>query len=114
MVPPATAGRGGGCSPPSMDLRRGGVAPGEVDAAAVAAGGTGPVVVGGIVQVWGGLGGALWRGPGGQADTVPGKGGGWSLVVGGVVGLSAWWVVLPSHALVLFVHGVFWPGGVGW
>ena len=30
-------------------------------------------------------------------------------MVGEVVGLSAWWVVLPSHALVLFVHGGFWP-----
>ena len=36
------------------------------------------------------------------------------LVVGGVVGLSAWWAVLPSHALVLFVHGAPWPGGVWW
>ena len=34
-------------------------------------------------------------------------------MVGGVVGLSAWWVVLPSHALVLLVHGGLWPGGVG-
>ena len=31
--------------------------------------------------------------------------GGWPLVVGGVCGLSARW--LPSHALVLFVHGGF-------
>ena len=40
--------------------------------------------------------------------------GGRPLVVGGVVGWSAWWVVLPSHALVRFVHGGLWPGGVGW
>ena len=32
--------------------------------------------------------------------------GGWPLAVGGV-----WW--LPSHSLVLFVHGGLWPGGVG-
>ena len=38
--------------------------------------------------------------------------GGWSLVVGGVWGWSAW--VLPSHALVLLVHGGLWSGGVGW
>ena len=37
--------------------------------------------------------------------------GGWPLVVGGVCGWSAWW--LPSHTLVLFVHGGLWPGGVG-
>ena len=30
------------------------------------------------------------------------------------MGLSAWWVVRPSHVLVLFVHGGLWPGGVGW
>ena len=36
------------------------------------------------------------------------------LVVGRVVGWSARWVVLPSHALVLLVHGGLWPGGVGW
>ena len=39
-------------------------------------------------------------------------GGGWPLVVGGVCGWSARW--LPSHLLVLFVHGGLWPGGVGW
>ena len=33
-------------------------------------------------------------------------------MVGGVCGWSAWW--LPSHSLVLFVHGGLWPGGVGW
>ena len=33
-------------------------------------------------------------------------------MVGGVRGWSARW--LPSHSLVLFVHGGFWPGGVGW
>ena len=36
----------------------------------------------------------------------------WPLVVGGVCGWSARW--LPSHSLVLFVHGGLWPGGVGW
>ena len=35
----------------------------------------------------------------------------WPLAVGGVCGWSAWW--LPSHSLVLFVHGGLWPGGVG-
>ena len=38
--------------------------------------------------------------------------GGLPLVVGGVCGWSA--RCLPSHSLVLFVHGGFWPGGVGW
>ena len=38
--------------------------------------------------------------------------GGWSLMVGGVWGWRARW--LPSHTLVLFVHGGLWPGGVGW
>ena len=44
--------------------------------------------------------------------------GGW-LVRGGVaprgrwgMRLERWW--LPSHLLVLFVHGGSWPGGVGW
>ena len=37
--------------------------------------------------------------------------GGWPLAVGGVCGWSARW--LPSHPLVLFVHGGLWPGGVG-
>ena len=36
----------------------------------------------------------------------------WPLVVGGVCGWSARW--LPSHTLVLFVHGGLYPGGVGW
>ena len=40
--------------------------------------------------------------------------GGWPLVVGGEWGWSARGVVLPSHALVLLVHGELWPGGVGW
>ena len=40
--------------------------------------------------------------------------GGWPLVVGGVLGWSAPWVVLPSHALVVLVHGGLWAGGVGW
>ena len=38
--------------------------------------------------------------------------GGWPLVVGGVWGWSARW--LPSHTLVLLMHGGLWPGGVGW
>ena len=38
--------------------------------------------------------------------------GGGGLVVGWVWGWSAWW--LPSHTLVLLVHGGLWPGGVGW
>ena len=42
------------------------------------------------------------------------KGGGAALVVGGVLGWTARWVVLPSHALVLLVHGGLRPGGVGW
>ena len=37
--------------------------------------------------------------------------GGLPLAVGGVCGWSARW--LPSHPLVLFVHGGLWPGGVG-
>ena len=37
--------------------------------------------------------------------------GGWPLAVGGVCGWSARW--LPSHSLLLFVHGGLWPGGVG-
>ena len=36
----------------------------------------------------------------------------WPLAVGGVGRWSALW--LPSHSLVLFVHGGLWPGGVGW
>ena len=43
-------------------------------------------------------------------DVVAGRiwflvGGGQPLVVGGVVSRNAWWVVLPSHALVLLRHG---------
>ena len=34
--------------------------------------------------------------------------------VGGGVEWSAWGVVLPSHALVLLVHGGLRPSGVGW
>ena len=30
----------------------------------------------------------------------------------GLGGRSAQW--LPSHTLVLLVHGGLWPGGVGW
>ena len=61
--------------------------------------------------------GPLRRGRGGRGDMVPCTGGwlvrgGWPLVVGRVCGWSAWW--LPSHSLVLFVHGGLWPGGVGW
>ena len=103
----------GGGFPPSMDLPRRAAVPGSVDAAAVVAGGTGPVFVGVVVPAGAGLGGPLWCGRGGRANTVLGRGGG-SLVVGGVVGLSAWWVVLPSLALVLLVHGGWSPGGVGW
>ena len=39
--------------------------------------------------------------------------GGRPLVVGAVVGWSARWVVLPSHALVLLVHRGLGPGVVG-
>ena len=93
----------GGASPhPFADLQCKGVA-------AVAAGGTGRVAV----PVGGRLGGPLRRGAVGRADTVLGMGGGRPLVVGGVVGWIARWVVLPSHALVLFLHVGFWPGGVG-
>ena len=74
---------------------------------AAAAGGMGPVtVLGGV-----GPGGPLRRGRGGRGNTVPGRGG-WPPAVGGVCGWSARW--LPSHSLVLFVHGGLWPGGVGW
>ena len=38
--------------------------------------------------------------------------GGWPLVVGWVRRWRARW--LPSHSLVLFMHGGLWPGGVGW
>ena len=99
--------RGGGGAPLSMDPPRRGVV-------AAAACGMGRVTVSGGV----GPGGPLRRGRGGRGDTVPrtggmaGTGGGWSLVVGGVCGWSARW--LPSHTLVLFVHGWLWPGGVGW
>ena len=40
--------------------------------------------------------------------------GGRPLVVGGVVGWSARWVVLPFHALVLLVYTGLHPPGVGW
>ena len=64
-----------------------------------------------------GPGGPLWRGRCSRGDMVPGTRGlagtgGWPLVVGGVCGWSSQW--LPSHLLVLFVHGGLWPGGVGW
>ena len=49
---------GGGGSPPPMDLPRTDVAPVEVDAAAVAAGGTGPLVVRGVVPARGRTSGA--------------------------------------------------------
>ena len=71
-----TPGTGGGGPPPSMDLPRRGVAPGRADAAMVAAGGTGPVVVGGAVPGGGWPGGPLRRGRGGRADTFLGRGGG--------------------------------------
>ena len=99
---------GGGGPPSSMDPPRRGLV-------AAAAGGVGRVaVLGGV-----GPGGPLRRGRGGRGgtDTVPGTGGGWlvrggwPLAVGGVCGWSARW--LPSHSLVLFVHGGLWPGGVG-
>ena len=76
-------------------------------AAAVAAVGTSGVTVPGGDRP----GGALGRGHGGWAVTVPGTEGGWPLVVGGVLGWSAW--VLRSHALVLLVHWGLWPCGVG-
>ena len=38
--------------------------------------------------------------------------GGRPLVVGGVRGWSA--RALPSHAMVLLVHGGLWSGGIGW
>ena len=99
-------GGGGGGPLSSMDPPRRGVV-------AAAAGGMGRVTVPGGV----GPGGPLQRGHGGRGDTVPGTGGwlvrgGWPLVVGGVCGWSARW--LPSHLLVLLVHGGLWPGGVGW
>ena len=105
VVPPGTEEGGG--PPSSMDPPRRGVV-------AAAAGGMGRVTVRGGVRP----GGPLRRGRGGRGDTVPGRGGvagtggGWPLAVGGVCGWSAQW--LPSHSLVLFVHGGLWPGGVGW
>ena len=98
---------GGGGPLSSMDPPRRGVV-------AAAAGGVGRVaVLGGV-----GPGGPLRRGRGGRGgtNTVPGTGGwlvrgGWPLAVGGVCGWSAQW--LPSHPVVLFVHGGLWPGGVG-
>ena len=62
-----------------------------------------------LSRVGPGLGGAF------GVDVVAGRirflvWGGRPLVVGGVVGWSARWVVLPSHALVLLVHGGLWPG----
>ena len=93
-------GTGGGVSPPpSVDLPRRG-------AAAVAAGGTGRVAV---------LDGLGLGGPFG-VDVVARRirflvWGRQPLVVGGVVGWSARWVVLPSHALLLVVHGGCGPVG---
>ena len=75
-----------------------------------------------VVQVQWLFGGFPWLGPGlgGRfgVDVVAERilflvGGGRFLVVGEVLGLSAWWVVRPSHALVLFPHGGSWAGGVG-
>ena len=94
--------RGGGGESPSSSIdptRRG--------AAAAAVGGTGRLtVVGGV-----GPGGPLGRGLGGGGDTVRGTGG-LPLVVGGVWKWSA--RLLPSHTLVLLVHGGLWPGGIEW
>ena len=72
-----------------------------------------------VLVEWLSRGGAGLGGPFG-VDVVAGRirflvwPGGRPLVVGGVVGRSARWVVLPSHALVLLVHGGLRPGGVGW
>ena len=70
-------------------------------------------LLGGLSRVGVGLGGPFF------VDVVAGQrrffvDAGRSLVVGGVVEWSAWCVVLPPQALVLFVHGGLWPGGVGW
>ena len=101
VLPPITR-EGGGSPPHFVDLPRRG-------AAAVAAGSTGRVAVPG--------GG----GPGGSfgLDVVAVLisflvWGGRPLVVGGVVGWSARWVVLPPHVLVLLVQGRLRPAGVGW
>ena len=66
--------------------------------------GLGPGGPFGVDVVAGGIGFLVW---GGWLVR-----GGWPLAVGGVCGRSAGW--LPSHSLVLFVHGGLWPGGVGW
>ena len=99
-------GGGGGGPPLSMDPPRRGVV-------AAASGGMGRVTVPGGVRPEG----PLRCGRGRRGDTVPGTGGvagtgGWPLAVGWVCGWSVRW--LPSHSLVLFVHGGLWPGGVGW
>ena len=100
-------GGGGGGPPSTMDLPRRGVV-------AAAACGMGRVTV--LCGV--GPGGPLRLGRGGRGDTVPGTGGvagpggRWPLVVGEVCSWSARW--LPSHSLLLFVHGGLWPSGVGW
>ena len=94
-------GGGGGGPPSAMDPPRRGVV-------AAAAGGMGRVTVPGGV----GPGGPPRRGRGGRGDTVAGTGG---VVPGGRWGMrvrGARW--LPSHTLVLFVHGGLWPGRVGW
>ena len=93
---------GGGSPQPSIDLLRRG-------AAAAVAGGTCQVTVPDEAVP----GGPLRCGLCGPADTVLGMGG-WPLVVGGVLGRSARRVVLPSHALVLLVHGGLSAGWVGW
>ena len=59
-----------------MDLTRRGVALGDVDVAAVAAGGTGPVFVEGLFRMGVGLSLPKWRGRGGRVDTILGRGGG--------------------------------------
>ena len=98
MVLPGTGG--GRSPPPSID-------PPCRGAAAAAAGGTGRVTVPGGP----GSGGPLRRGRGGRGDAFPGTGG---LVPGGRRGIGWSARLQPSHALVLFVHGGLWPGGLGW
>ena len=92
---------GEGSFPPSMDLPRRVVAPGESGAAAVVASGTGSVVAGGVVPVGGGVGGPLRRGRGGRANTAPGRGGAvpggrWGSGVQRLVGVAA----IPGNGAV--------------
>ena len=99
MIPPGTEERGGEVPQPRL-IRRLGVRRRQRLAVPVER------------LSWVGLG------PGGSFDVDVAAGGirflvrgGWPLVVGGVWGRSA--LVLPSHALVLLVHGGLWPGWVG-